>query len=349
MDWSNEEYVKVYRRETDDDLLLSWEARALWAAMMIKFDRSGLIPTRRAARGLAAVVRIPLDVTERALPELLEDGRVVQVGGGYFAPNFLTAQEATKSDKLRQRESRQRKAELLSQSTAVVTKRDGAVTNRDETSRDVTSSHAASQTVTLSSADPPLCSADPEDLSHAHARAIPPPSAPAPVPAPKAAPALTSAPSSTSRSAFDQNAVAARAVGDLALATWQRVSDERMAAAARLGLTGVIPFRVVHPGRQPTEFDELRQRIREEGEHAARVCAHVIAVLVEQADREQNLDWLSEKVFLEGAWRTARETVLGASRARAGPRSAPASSSDPRFGRITPPPATAFVKGEIKL
>src|SRR5436309_1936659 len=106
MDWSNEEYVKVYRRETDDDLILSWQARALWAAMMIKFDRAGLIETRRRARGLAALVRIPVDVVQAALPELLEDGRVQEVPVGYFARNFLIAQEASKSDKLRQRDSR---------------------------------------------------------------------------------------------------------------------------------------------------------------------------------------------------------------------------------------------------
>jgi len=112
MDWSNEDYVKVYVRETDDDLVLSWQARALWAAMMIKFDRAVLLPTRRGARGLAAIVRMPPEVVEAALPELLEDGRVSEVTGGYFAPNFLAAQEATKSDKLRQRESRERRAAL---------------------------------------------------------------------------------------------------------------------------------------------------------------------------------------------------------------------------------------------
>lgn len=134
MDWSNEEYVKVYRRETDDDLILTWQARALWAAMLIKFDRAGLLETRRGVRGLAALVRIPLDVVQAVLPELLDDGRVLEVPLGYFSPNFLAAQEASKSDKLRQRDSRARRA-ALAKSSALLLR--GDVTNRDRTSREV--------------------------------------------------------------------------------------------------------------------------------------------------------------------------------------------------------------------
>ncbi len=134
MDWSNEEYVKVCRRETDDDLILTWQARALWAAMLIKFDRAGLLETRRGVRGLAALVRIPLDVVQAVLPELLDDGRVLEVPLGYFSPNFLAAQEAGKSDKLRQRDSRARRA-ALAKSSALPLR--GDVTNRDSTSREL--------------------------------------------------------------------------------------------------------------------------------------------------------------------------------------------------------------------
>lgn len=151
MDWTNEEFVKVYRRETDDDLLLSWEARALWSAMLIKFDRSGLLETRRGMRGLAAIVRIPIDVVERAVPELLEDGRLTHVEMGYFSKNFLAAQEASKSDKLRQRESRVRRAEVA-RASEIRSEPHIDVTNRDHSSRAVTGGHAASQPVTLCSA-----------------------------------------------------------------------------------------------------------------------------------------------------------------------------------------------------
>ena len=161
MDWSNEPYVRVYTRETDDDLALSWEARALWKEMLCKFDRSGVIETKRAAKGLAAVVKMPPEVVARVLPELLEDGRLREIPTGYFAPNFIEAQEAKKSDKLRQKESRDRRRQR--NLDLPVTNRDEAVTIRDETSRGVT----------LCSADP-----DPDPLlrtapARARARAIP--------------------------------------------------------------------------------------------------------------------------------------------------------------------------------
>lgn len=118
MDWSNEIYVKLYQRETADDQLLSWEARALWHEMLKRFDRSGIIKARRGAQGLAALVRIPGDVVERALSELLDDGRVQATEGGWVAPNFMAAQEATKSHALRQREYRERQREkAISQSS----------------------------------------------------------------------------------------------------------------------------------------------------------------------------------------------------------------------------------------
>lgn len=116
MDWSNELYVKLYRRVTDDDLLLSWEARALWHEMLKRFDRSGFITTRRGAPGLAVLVGIPLEVVERALGQLELDGRVKAVDVGFFAPNFMPAQETSKSNRLRQQEVRdKRRMQAVSQ------------------------------------------------------------------------------------------------------------------------------------------------------------------------------------------------------------------------------------------
>jgi len=102
----------------------------------------------------------------------------------------------------------------------------------------------------------------------------------------------------------------ARTIGDLAQATWRRISDARMEQAKALKLEGVIALPVIHPGKQPASFDELRARIREEGEAAREVCDHVVKALVEQARETKSVDWLSEKAFLEGSWRTARASVL---------------------------------------
>jgi hypothetical protein len=154
MDWPNENYVRLYTRETDDDLVLSWEARAVWHEMLKRFDRSGLIELRRGRKGLAAVLRVPVEVVERGVPELIEDGRIRELESGYFAPNFMEAQEATKSDRQRQKESRERR-----RSKHAVTDQDEPVTNRDETSRHVVTKRDAIVTrprevVTLTSADP---------------------------------------------------------------------------------------------------------------------------------------------------------------------------------------------------
>lgn len=165
VDWSNEEYVRLYTRETADDLELGWEALALWRAMLTKFDRAGLIRARNGWRSVAALVRMPVDVVERVGPDLLTDGRVRKVDDGFYAPNFTEAQTATKSDKARQRESRDRRREQAE--SQFVTKRDTEsrnVTESHAASHVVTSGHAASQNVTLASAEPLLKLRDAEAL-----------------------------------------------------------------------------------------------------------------------------------------------------------------------------------------
>src|ERR1700755_3072935 len=229
MDWANEEYVKVYRRETDDDLILSWQALALWRAVLLKLDRAGLLGTKRGALGLAVLTRIPLDVVEAALPELLEDGRLQVVPEGYFAPNFLTAQEIPHSDKQRKRDERQRRADAA-RLNALRVNREPAnvdVTPAPAESRDVPPSHAASQPVTLSSADP-----DPDPLlseTLARARAIPPALAPHAAAAPGSVPELPPAPAGTpvppQRLTQDLDLARARALGELAKGFWARVSE----------------------------------------------------------------------------------------------------------------------------
>lgn len=188
MDWPNETYVRLYTRETDDDLALPWEALALWHRMLTKFDRAGVIATKRGARGLAAVVRIPPGVVERVLPELLADGRLKEFDGGYLAPNFIAAQEASKSDKQRQRESRERRR--ANAGGATVTGRDENITNRDDvTERDfsVTERDRLSRENERTEQNVTLCSADlvkPDQVPDARTHAI----LRAPLGAPRAVP-----------------------------------------------------------------------------------------------------------------------------------------------------------------
>ena len=110
IDWANDPFARLYKRETDDDLLISWEARAVWHEFIKKCDQSGLIETRRGVRGLAALIRMPVEVVERVLQELLEDGRLRSVPNkGFIAPNYLVANFTPRSDNARQADSRLRR------------------------------------------------------------------------------------------------------------------------------------------------------------------------------------------------------------------------------------------------
>lgn len=155
MDWENERYVRVYVRDSADDMILTWEARALWHELLRKFDRSGVLDMgKHGLRALAALVRMPVDVVTDAAAQLEADGRIEinAETGRVVAPNFIEAQEAKQSDKLRQAESRARRREVSRN-----------VTECHDSSQPVTTGHTVSQPVTpslavLSRAEPSLIS-----------------------------------------------------------------------------------------------------------------------------------------------------------------------------------------------
>ncbi|NUP13791.1 MAG: GIY-YIG nuclease family protein [Polyangiaceae bacterium] len=130
MRWEDEPYVRAYTRDTPEFCALSWEARALFWELMRKCDRAGVLLVGKAGvRGLAGLVRIPLEVVERALhaPDgLLADGCVVAIDGGFIIPNYIPGQTAKQSDKARKQEQRAReRATRLA--TSPVTKADAAI------------------------------------------------------------------------------------------------------------------------------------------------------------------------------------------------------------------------------
>ena len=159
MDWSNEDYVRLYTRETADDLELSWEALALWRSLLIRFDRAGLIQVKNGWASVARLVRMPAEIVVQAGPELVRDGRCRLIDGAVYAPNFLNAQTASKSDKARQKESRERRRTSADDAPQVLDKtQPGHVV-----SRAVTRGHDPSRNVTLTVApvaDPSLAVAE---------------------------------------------------------------------------------------------------------------------------------------------------------------------------------------------
>jgi hypothetical protein len=143
LNWSDERFVKLYVRDTAEWLAMQWQGRALHPLLVRKADRSGVIPTRLGARGVAALVGLPLEVVEIGLVELDRDGFVAAHPLGYVIPDFIASQEARQSEKLRSAEYRARKRE--DRAAGVVTNRDASATEGDAT---VTTHEAITEIVT---------------------------------------------------------------------------------------------------------------------------------------------------------------------------------------------------------
>lgn len=323
MDWSNEPYVKVYTRETDDDLALSWEALALWNQMLKRFDRAGVLETKRGPRGLAAIVRIPASVVERALPELLTDGRLREVPTGYVSPNFLAAQEAKKSDRMRQRESRERRrGDSLSGEF-------GGAVSRKVTAPPgfVTTGHTASHDVTLCSADPdPLQSEIPRAQIVTKRDTEDPPSPPEP----------------PGERAYDPSDPAQR--GRLAEIKYAELSARRIALAKRKGWDVPFPLPVAGGGVETAGFRALRERIREEGVNAPRVIDAMFDALEEEDAANGGLEWLAEKSLGERAWGNKRGKLALGER-QTPPRARPAEEDWPDLEGSPWAPPPGYVAG----
>lgn len=171
MDWANERYVRLYTRDSVSWTVMSWEARALLCLVLRKLDRAGVLELgRHGARGLAAIVGMPPDVTAAALDELLAEGTFELNGETLVMPNFLTAQEARISDAQRARDHREKR---LSSSRQNRKDDNTGVTLCHTESRPVTAGHTPSHSVTPSLATPSLAELSPAENNHAEAE-IPP-------------------------------------------------------------------------------------------------------------------------------------------------------------------------------
>lgn len=151
MRWEDERWVKLYTRDTTDWLTLPWQAQGLFALILRKVDRAGILPLgRHGKRGLAAHIGGPVawPEIEPHLDALLADGCVELRGDSLVIPNFMAAQEAAQSDSARKRTQRERARATIMASDAYVTNRDPLDTNRDFSSRAVSSGHAESHQVT---------------------------------------------------------------------------------------------------------------------------------------------------------------------------------------------------------
>jgi len=128
------------------------------------------------------------------------------------------------------------------------------------------------------------------------------------------------------------------AIGRLAEAIYRRVSDALLQIAAELKLPTPLPFPAINPGSSERTRD-ARDRVREEGADAPAVCDRVVANLIAQAREERSVEWLAEKAFTAGGWRTARAWMPGAAARRRGPaRGDPLPPAPPPPRPVPPPP-----------
>lgn len=109
MRWGDAPYVRLYIEPDADFLALSWQARALFYELLKCADRTGCVKTgKRIQAGASVLTRIPEAVIAAALPELLDDGCVVESEASLVIRNFLEAQTTPRSDLARKRQERER-------------------------------------------------------------------------------------------------------------------------------------------------------------------------------------------------------------------------------------------------
>jgi hypothetical protein len=192
MDFANEYYVRIYTRDTTTWKRLAWDGQNVLMQMLRKMDMAGVLDIEDMEPWEAVVLHCPdapEDVARRGMALCLRFGVIEHNGHFLVAPKYREANEANKSDRQRQVESRaRRRASALERSVTPRDVESQDVTDNGQPSHDVTvalrgvtsshvpkdSSHALSHGVTLTNSDP-----NSDTGGDARSRAISPPPAPA--------------------------------------------------------------------------------------------------------------------------------------------------------------------------
>lgn len=135
MRFEDEQYVRLYVRDTTTWLMMNWQAKCCLPLIFRKLDRAGLLPLdEHGLAGLAAHIQVPLEVVEPAVADLLRLRVLVLQDGILCSANFIEAQECKQSDKARRKASRDRARDI-----ARAVERGVDVQIPDTSSRNVTS------------------------------------------------------------------------------------------------------------------------------------------------------------------------------------------------------------------
>lgn len=136
MDFANEYYVRLYTRDTTTWKRLAFEGQTVLMHVLRKMDMAGVLDVEDMEPWEGAVLHcgIPEDFARRGMERCIALGVLIHQSPFLVAPKYREANEASKSDRQRQAESRtRRRARALGHS----------VTNRSESSHAVTPRHAS--------------------------------------------------------------------------------------------------------------------------------------------------------------------------------------------------------------
>jgi hypothetical protein len=118
MNFEDEEYRRLYIRRTVTNRRLGWEGRAVMHEMLYEFDRAGVWDVSEdPAEDISVTVGLPLEFARVGLQRLLATGTWLLNGKRLVWPRHLEAQTCPRSDRLRQQESRARRASDASPKT----------------------------------------------------------------------------------------------------------------------------------------------------------------------------------------------------------------------------------------
>jgi hypothetical protein len=155
MNFEDESYVRLYTRDTPSWKLLGWEAQTVLLHMLRdRFDRSGVFDCEchDLSHAVTAVTGLPTEIVKAGIARLLESKTWVLNGSLVVWPKYVEAQSCKRSDRARQRESREkRRTRAMSEVPAHGHGESHAVTRGHEMSQPVTPSLAE-----LSLAETPL-------------------------------------------------------------------------------------------------------------------------------------------------------------------------------------------------
>lgn len=149
MKYDDENWIKIFTRDTPGWLAISWQARGLALEIARKLPRTTgeLSLGRRGLEALAPLLRAEWSAIEPFVRELIDEGRLVydEARQTLSDPQHVERQASVSSDAARARAYREKRRDSWPPSRAV--------TERHEASRDVTKDNAPSRDITPASRD----------------------------------------------------------------------------------------------------------------------------------------------------------------------------------------------------